>query len=67
MRCAVRGCETGFCFVCGKGDLEDGDQHWKVGMPCPKWNQPSEENALHDDFREEDVGLDGLAEAFGAI
>ena len=48
MQCVLRKCQEGFCFICGAGGLKDVHEHWKLGMPCPKFGQPGERNALFD-------------------
>lgn len=41
-------CSTFYCFICGQEADPDGD-HWIVGNPCPRWNQPGSHNAQHDE------------------
>ncbi|KAK4955987.1 hypothetical protein LTR10_006926 [Elasticomyces elasticus] len=47
MRCR---CGIPFCFICGEAlpPTEAQTDHFIVGKPCPKWNQPSQSNAHHD-------------------
>lgn len=41
-------CSTEFCFICGEpADVFSG--HWSLGNPCPRWNQPDDDNAQHDE------------------
>ena len=41
-------CSTSYCFICGQEADPDGE-HWIVGNPCPRWNQPESQNAQHDE------------------
>ncbi|KAK4555037.1 hypothetical protein LTR86_007803 [Recurvomyces mirabilis] len=46
--CEAGSCNAAFCFICGMAVKRREVEHWKKGMPCPRWNQPGAENAHHD-------------------
>lgn len=46
--CPRASCRTEFCYICGQ-EVEDGDDHYTVGKPCPRYNQPGAEQAMYDD------------------
>jgi len=47
MTCPLAACRTSFCFICGTE--ADGDsEHWSYGKSCPRWNQPTADNAMYD-------------------
>ena len=46
-------CSEGYCFICGEGSLEDDSNHWSLGKPCPKYNQPDAHNAMYA-YREDE-------------
>lgn len=50
--CELTACGCEFCFICGEHAME-GQGHWDVGKPCPKYNHPDDGNAMF-----EPTGLD---------
>lgn len=59
-------CGTNFCFVCGaEADADSG--HWNVGNPCPRYNQPGDENAHHDEVFDIGPELEFDDEEWGTV
>lgn len=56
--CPIAACQTGFCYICGKV-TEHYSNHWAVGNPCPKWNQPGSEHAVYDKDGNDNADEDG--------
>ncbi|GAB1725968.1 hypothetical protein NU195Hw_g5402t1 [Hortaea werneckii] len=54
------GCGTSFCYICGADISQTEMDHFAVGMPCPRYNQPGTDDALYDDdeIEEFDWALD---------
>ncbi|RMZ01023.1 hypothetical protein D0860_07769 [Hortaea werneckii] len=54
------GCGTSFCYICGVDISQTEMDHFAVGMPCPRYNQPGTDDALYDDdeIEEWDWALD---------
>ncbi|KAI7089087.1 hypothetical protein KC356_g2754 [Hortaea werneckii] len=48
------GCGTSFCYICGLDISLVEMDHFAVGMPCPRYNQPGTSAALHDPVEIED-------------
>ena len=48
VRCKQVSCSWGSSFLCGKGPLEHNDDHWTLGKPCPRFNQPVARNEMYD-------------------
>ncbi|PPJ50532.1 hypothetical protein CBER1_05521 [Cercospora berteroae] len=45
--CELTACGCEFCFICGEQAME-GQGHWDVGKPCPKYNHPDDGNAMFE-------------------
>ncbi|KAI6803973.1 hypothetical protein D0861_03757 [Hortaea werneckii] len=48
------GCGTSFCYICGLDISLVEMDHFAVGMPCPRYNQPGTSAALYDPVEIED-------------
>ncbi|KAK3674849.1 hypothetical protein LTR78_005193 [Recurvomyces mirabilis] len=64
--CEAGSCNAAFCFICGMAVKRREVEHWKKGMPCPRWNQPGAENAHHDPAPLPHQGFPGLLAAAAA-
>lgn len=42
------GCGTSFCYICGVDISQTEMDHFALGMPCPRYNQPGTSAALYD-------------------
>lgn len=45
--CTQSGCGASFCYICGETIARWERDHFKPGMPCPKYNQPGSRHAHH--------------------
>ncbi|KAI6984384.1 hypothetical protein D0869_01555 [Hortaea werneckii] len=61
------GCGTSFCYICGVDISQTEMDHYALGMPCPRYNQPGTSAAVYDPVEVEefdwalDTALFGLA------
>lgn len=46
-------CDTEFCYICGQ-NLNGVYGHFSLGMPCPRYNHPSAQNAFFDEDDEDE-------------
>ncbi|KAI7165949.1 hypothetical protein D0869_00419 [Hortaea werneckii] len=54
------GCGTSFCYICGVDISQTETDHFALGMPCPRYNQPGTSAAVYDpvEVEEFDWALD---------
>ncbi|KAK5123233.1 hypothetical protein LTR85_003432 [Meristemomyces frigidus] len=52
MICPIVACGSSFCYICGEFATGHSN-HWAVGKPCPRYNQPGGEEALYDEDDED--------------
>ncbi|KAI7227188.1 hypothetical protein KC330_g8512 [Hortaea werneckii] len=49
------GCGTPFCYICGVDISQTEMDHFALGMPCPRYNQPGTSAAVYDPVEVEEL------------